>query len=129
VHDWPFPGEEISDSTKYTKQLEAIKIKYSRRIDRFRKLKQYLGKVFFFRSFWFQEGNHLNSRQAQNLKDVLDRYFPYLNFTLVIINYTDSNSPVINGINGVVEFKIRREYNLHDWQVMCHTLLNSNVNQ
>jgi len=125
IHDWPFTDTTTSDPLRFAQQIEAIQIKYERRINRFRKIKQYQGKVFFFRTFWFEEGDYVTHQNALDIKGALDRYFPELDFTLVIVNFTDSNAPDIDGIDEVIEFKIRREHNLHDWQVMCSQLLNN----
>ncbi len=99
--------EEID---KLQKQLELFKIKYTRRIARFRQLRDYPGKVFFIRSLWSEDGSHFikNQEQAKEIKDALDRYFPSLDFTLVLIKYTDVNAPDIVGLEGVVEYKIER---------------------
>jgi hypothetical protein len=121
IHDWPFP-DQWSDSFRFTEQVLGIQAKYDRRINRFRELKNYTGKIFFFRTFWFEEGNFVNAQQAQELRNVLDLYFPNVDFTLVIVNYTDSNSPIIQGIKGVLEFKIRREHNNQDFQTMINIL-------
>ncbi len=95
---------------EFKQHINAIKIKYDRRIYRLRKLKQYPGKVFFLRTFFWKEKckGDQNSRQAREIKRTLDLYFPDLNFTLVIINYTDDNVPNLEPIQDVIEFKINR---------------------
>ncbi len=117
-HDWPFT-ELWSNSIRFKTQLQGIQSKYEKRISRFRKLKNYPGKVLFFRiPFDFEigpnpygaqrESNIITIGQAQELKAALDHYFPLLNFTLVIFNYHEENTPIINQINGVIEFKIKK---------------------
>jgi hypothetical protein len=72
--------------------------KYARRIDRFRKLNNYSGKVFFMREsfggadhpsvYWpSKDLIHISFEHAQELKQVLKKRFPDLNFTLVILNF------------------------------------------
>lgn len=125
-HDWPFP-ELWTDCTRYALQLCEMNIKYHRRIERFRSLRDYPGKVFFIRSAYDpllsptfflkqEEPNLISQFDAQKLKNALDQYFPKLNFTLIIINYKEDLVPVIEGINGVVEFKISKKTNHKDYQ-------------
>jgi len=45
---------------------------------------------------------------AEELKNALRRYFPLLNFTLVIATFIQTNAPDIRGVDGVIEFKIDR---------------------
>jgi hypothetical protein len=108
-HDWPF-SDNFSDPERLEQQLQFIKTKYERRIDRFRQLRFYPGKVLFVRAFFWEIGEDVgpNYNQAVELKKALDRYFPSLNFLLIVINYTDANAPKISGIEGVHEFKIYR---------------------
>lgn len=121
IHDWPFP-DTWTDPARYAQQLQEIKTKYERRITRFRNLRQFPNKVFFFRTSWFEETPYVTGQQAQELKVALDRYFPDLEFTLVIVNFTDSCPPTIDWINGVVDFKIRREFIFQDFQAMFRAL-------
>jgi len=102
-------GYEEED--KFHKQLEQVKEKYTRRIERFRHLRDYPGKVFFIRSQWGYDGSHFvrNQEQAKELKEALERYFPSLDFTLVFMKYTDVNAPDIVGIDGVLEYKLGRD--------------------
>lgn len=98
------------------KQWDTFKEKYDRRINRFRQLRQYPGKVFFVRAMWSQlnEGKngefYENKKRAQELRSALDRYFPSLNFTLIILSYNDLPIPSIHGVKGVVEWKIGRSH-------------------
>lgn len=102
-----------------TDHLQEITPKYEKRISQFRQLGNYPGKVFFIRSaydlqnggsyYWFQENQKvISEEQAVILKKSLDRFFPSLDFTLVIINYKEENTPSIRNINGIIEFQIRR---------------------
>ena len=123
-HDWPSP--ELRDSaTCYSQQLQEMRVKYARRINRFRDLAHYPGKVFFIRTaydpqndpnlYWGMEGiEQITAQEAQELKDVLERYFPSLDFTLIIVNYIENNVKSINCIDKVVEFKISK-HNKHSY--------------
>lgn len=97
-------------------QWNAFKEKYDRRITRFRELKDYKGKVFFVRACWSQlaEGKNgefnENAKRAQELRWALERYFPSLDFTLIVISYNDLNIPEIPDIKGIIELKIGRSY-------------------
>lgn len=78
--------------------------KYGRRIDRFRRLNTYSGKIFFIRkaykedastsSYWpCKELLKITFEQALELKHVLKKRFPNLDYTLVIVNLSgDKNS-------------------------------------
>jgi len=117
-HDWPF-SDLITNSARYSDQVEQMQAKYQRRIERFRQLRYFTNKVFFIRvafeylnepnPFWKQEGiERITIDQAKEIKEALDRYFPNLNFILVIINYQEEYTPVISGIEKVIEYKIRK---------------------
>ncbi len=92
--------------------------KYQRRIDRFRSLRDFSGKVFFIRvaydppeggPTWWLKQPHIDSNQAKALKEALDRYFPHLDFTLLVINYLeDFPSPLIEQEN-LLAFKISKK--------------------
>lgn len=127
IHDWPFNKNKVS-SCRYKQHLKAIKIKYERRIARFRQLQQYDGKVYFFRTFsthqYIQGEYGWNTEKARKLKDSLDRYFPNLDFTLVILSCTDAEIPEVNKIDGIIEFKIKDLYVHNNYLSMFKTLLN-----
>lgn len=103
-------------SEKGREQWAEFKTKYSRRINRFQKLRNYSGRVFFVKNFWteaYQGENgefNNNTLQAQELKNALENYFPFLNFTLIIVSYLDLNIPLMQEIEGVVEFRIERSH-------------------
>lgn len=73
--------------------------KYGRRIDRFRKLADYLGKVFFIRGayinimkdenrfFQFPDCIEISECDAMMLSNALKKRFPALDFQLIIMNY------------------------------------------
>lgn len=126
THDWPFSDLEMTKE-RYEQHLEAIQIKYARRIERFRKLKDYPGKVFFFRTFSTHPnivGEHgWNTEKAKKLKERLDRYFPNLDFTLVVLSCSDPSIPEVDTMDGVIEFKIRELYVQENYLSMFKQLL------
>lgn len=110
IHDWPF--ENIKDSTqRYQEQLEFIKKKYTRRINRFDSIRNFKGKVFFVRCFpngaRSEQEIGCNAHNAINLNNALKRYFPDLNFTLVIVSFSDPTLSDIGDIPGVKEYKVK----------------------
>ena len=131
-HDWPFSDFTINPE-RCAQQIQEMNSKYNRRIGRFRKLKNYPGKVIFFRlafdvnndskPFWGKpDQSKVTYEQALSLKRVLDEYFPDLQFTLVIVNYTDDYIPRIDGIKNVREFKIRKSNKHEDYKNMFELL-------
>ena len=126
-HEWPF-SDYWTDESRYQQQLQEIRTKYSRRIERFRQLRQFPGKVFFVCCFnWDRHGlekrRALNAEHAKKLNDALRRYFPLLNFTLVIVNYIDSNVPAIENIEGVLEYQITKTKDLEEYEAVYQDLL------
>jgi len=125
AHEGPFG--DTWDEERFSQQVLGIKDKFVRRINRFRELREYRGKVFFLCEFWSEpcvgaEVNE-NSNYALALRDALDRYFPALDYTLVIISYTDLNIPALLSIERVVEYQMDRS-NQHVQQ-MFDSLLNA----
>ncbi|HSW71923.1 MAG TPA: DUF1796 family putative cysteine peptidase [Chlamydiales bacterium] len=101
--------------------LQEITPKYERRIERFRKLREYKAKVIFIRSaYFFSTGEHyywwnpdqayITNEQAVTLKKALDRFFPLLDFKLVIVNYTEKKMEHFDIADGVIEFQIRKKH-------------------
>lgn len=124
-HDWPFP-DLWCNATRYSQQLQEMHSKYGRRINRFRQLREYQGKVFFIRVaydlqndpqlYWGVENiEQITAEEAQKLKGVLDHYFPDLNFILVIVNYLENDVSPIKGIDNVLEFKISKSNKHSDY--------------
>lgn len=114
--------------------IQELRQKYERRIARFRNLKEYQGHVFFIRSandyqqggayyWWKEDQEQITKTQAQSLKLALDRFFPKLDFTLVIVNYKEAKVEKISGIEGVIEFKIRKNQRTLDYiSLFAHRL-------
>lgn len=95
---------------------QSVYAKYERRINRFRQIRDFPGKVFFIRmahdykdggTWWQNEMVGITALEARKLKEALDRYFPALDFTLVILN---SEEEVWPSMEGIVEFKIDRTH-------------------
>ncbi len=90
--------------------------KYSRRIERFRSLRSYKGKVFFIRVLWSQPIENAQGQFQENFKrtleirDALDQYFPELDYTLVIWSHSDLDIPPLKPLERVIELKIPKAY-------------------
>lgn len=117
---------EWSELDKYQAQLALIKEKYTRRINRFRELRQHPGKIFFIRNFtWDEEGQIAhNNEQALELKEALERYFPLVNFTLIVVTYKDTLALPLKPIDKVIEFQLDRPPWREEYRKMYETLLN-----
>lgn len=148
-HEWLFPDNNLS-TERYEQQIGMMKSKYTRRIERFRRIRNYQGKVFFFRapynryyglgqvytpalgvvnsnSFLDEETQvKISFEQALALKRTLDQYFINTNFNLIIINYIEESTPSIEGIEGVYEFKIRAhpQYHIEDYERIFQVIQN-----
>jgi tellurite resistance-related uncharacterized protein len=79
--------------------IRALKEKYNTRLNRFRDLSQFQGKVYFVRearqftlgdqSIFVSFDNHeISSEYALQLREALQRFFPYLHMHLIIINHS-----------------------------------------
>jgi hypothetical protein len=64
---------------------------------------------------------------AIELREALSRYFPDLDFTLVIVSYNDVNAPPIGALEGVVEFRMNRNNWMHEYADMYRLLLAENA--
>lgn len=82
----------------YENNLKVLKEKYQRRIDRFRSLRTYPGKVIFIRSAYkysttdphrfykFEENLEISEEFTLKLYQALYHFFPELDFDLIILN-------------------------------------------
>lgn len=85
THEWSFPDYWI-DLERSEDQMIQIRSKLSRRINRFRNLNQVQRKVVFIRTA--QDSlNPITEIQAIGLRDALNRFFPALDYLLLIVNY------------------------------------------
>lgn len=94
----------------------ALKTKFARRINRFRELDRYAGKVFFMRrasfnpvdpTFYWPNENlfHISFESALQFKQALKKRFPNANFNLVVVNYANGNS-TMQIIDDIIVFTI-----------------------
>lgn len=124
-YECEFRHDQVSiDNENLSAHIEEISVKYDRRITRFRCIREFKGKVFFIRSpfdiqnggpylWWRDEQERITAVQAKELKTALARFFPGVDFTLVIVNYAEENVENFGDIAGLLEFKVsraRREY-------------------
>lgn len=91
-------------NSQFEEKLLSLKEKYQRRIERFRSLKDYPGKVIFLRCsypysmtdphrfYHFKENLELSEEYTIRLFEALKKYFPDLDFHLVILNQTGSEN-------------------------------------
>lgn len=94
------------DSYLYPENMKKLKSKYGRRIERFKQLKDYKGKVFFIRCayihsvtdtirfYHFHENTHISDESALRLYRLLMEKYPKLDFTLVILNTHEINEVI-----------------------------------
>lgn len=79
-----------------------LKDKYTRRIQRFRDLKNYSGKVFFIRipyreatnpTLYYpnEDGFRITKEWGYKLNEILKKRFPHLDFMLVLVNEEEGN--------------------------------------
>lgn len=90
-------GEWKGDSNYLTQNTEKLVEKYQRRVERFRQLKSFLGKVIFIRFankyslepnifYRIKENVKISEADSLMLYEALKRYFPQLDFYLIIVN-------------------------------------------
>lgn len=124
-HDWPQERCEYD----FKDHLEMIAKKYTRRIERFKNLQNYRGKIFFIRILSVDYNKvgepGWNSKKAIEVKDTLRQLFPLSNFILVVVSCTDKSVPEINEVDGILEFKIGHLMDMKAYLPMFQTLLNS----
>lgn len=96
-HDWTKQGYN------FERQYDNVLQKYKRRIERFRKIKDYPDKVYFCRCpiknlRWAlglsKESLQISGEQANTLYDTLRKRFPSLDFSLIIVNYDENKRDV-----------------------------------
>lgn len=94
---------EFLHDGRFDKDVNMVdfKSKYQRRIDRFRNLRQYEGRVVFLRhAYKFSTTDHhrvytcaenveITDEHTTEIYDLLKSYFPHLMFTLLIVNNHD----------------------------------------
>lgn len=137
-HDWPEDDPTLTfNEERHLRRLEAMREKYPRRVERFREIRNYGAKVYFFRLafdfnndpnvYWGKpEQSKITRDEAIALKEALDNYFPMVNFELVIVNWIDEDVPWISGIEGIREFKLRKTDKASDFKFMFDLLRSLN---
>lgn len=99
-HDFPTIGPHQEGSVLYTNwrdYIPSMKEKYLRRIERFRGLRKYRGKVYFIRMAYnsskpYEWPKKITKNEAIDLHAVLTHYFPHTDFKLIVVNYLDEIS-------------------------------------
>ena len=102
-----FIHDGVFDFDQYPANMERLKTKFQRRIERFRQLNELRGKVYFIREAYefsandphrrykFKDNVEIPDEHALRLYDALKNYFPKLDFCLVVINHHSSDDAVI----------------------------------
>ena len=91
------PHDGVWSKTNFYRDLPPFQKKYQRRIERFRSLRNYHGKIYFVRCAWYlsthrnfafpSPGNlEISEEYAKRLYAALQRYFPKVDIYLVIRN-------------------------------------------
>jgi len=95
LHEGDWRGDQ------YVPNMQRLKPKYQRRVERFRELANYPGKVFFIRAAYiysvtdphryykFQDNIEISDTYALRLYGALKFRFPKLNMNLIILNSHD----------------------------------------
>lgn len=118
-----FSHEGVWNDQNFSQNFSDFSAKYQRRIERFRKLNNYKGKVFFMRQAWSlsthpnyafaDPGNlEISIEYSQRLHAALEKFFPALDIHLIIINAPKSNLNVPIAIIDKVIMINSNSYNL-----------------
>ncbi len=110
-HDWP--------DLDFAKHLPEVQERLGRRIQRILELKNHEGKVYFIRGAFdtninpllptiTKECTKITPQDAENIRSVLKRKYPKLDFVLVIFNYVEELVGDFSDLNGVMEFKVSK---------------------
>jgi hypothetical protein len=100
-----YSHEGVWTRENFAQQLVIFKEKYTRRIERFRRLRSYKGKIFFMRDAWplsthknyafSNPGNlKITPEYAKRLFAALKRYFPQVDVYLIIRNISEQDKEV-----------------------------------
>ncbi len=111
-HDWP--------DLDFEKHLPEVQARLKRRVDRILDLKRHEGKVYFIRGAFdtninpylptiTKECTKITPQDAQNIRTVLQRKYPNLDFTLIIINYEEeAGCDFDENLEEIIEFKVNK---------------------
>lgn len=111
--DFPHDFDQLMDKAT---EWVSFKEKYERRIERFRALRSYKGKVFFVRVIWTQPTENAdgqfseNTKRAEDLRNALDQYFPELDYTLIIWSHSDLDIPILGPLERVIELRLPKAH-------------------
>lgn len=101
VHGGVWRGEE------YNKKFDSFKSQFQRRVNRFNKLEEFTGKVYFMRAsyiysltdqhriYHFSENLEISREYSLRLHESLKKRFPRLDFCLIIMNASDTLDVVV----------------------------------
>ena len=92
-----FLHEEGHWNTQFSSTMETFINRYERRIARFRNLRTFPGKVIFIRASdhypapnrFFRGNATIDEDQSLHLYNTLKKYFPDLDFTLMVLNFKE----------------------------------------
>ncbi len=110
-----FPHEGNWETPLYAETLKNFKCKSQRRIDRFKSLYSYKGKVFFIRAacpnaenpnavYTDKNNLHITDEYSAELYQTLKNRFPDLDFALVVMNFSRGEDVFIRAIsNDIIE--------------------------
>jgi hypothetical protein len=120
-----FPHEGNWEAPFYSETLETFKDKSQRRIDRFKNLRSYPGKVFFIRAacpnaenpkavYTDKENLYITNDYSVLLYQTLKNKFPELDFILIIMNFSDEDEVFIKKIsNDITEMHYNPYFDLN----------------
>ena len=129
-HDWP--------DLDFSKHLPEVQSRLGRRINRILDLKHHEGKVYFIRGAFdtninphlptiTKECTKITPQDAENIRDVLNRKYPKLDCTLIIINYEEeSGCHFDKDVEGIIEFKVAkldRQKRQEDYKMIMEHLI------
>jgi hypothetical protein len=108
-----FPHDGTWTGANFSRNVPPFQKKYQRRIDRFRRLRQYHGKIYFVRCAWYlstqpsyafssPENLQISEDYAKRLYNALKRYFPNVDVYLVIKNPSQRGQPGSTKILGKI---------------------------
>ena len=110
-HDWP--------DLDFSKHLPEVQSRLGRRINRILDLKHHEGKVYFIRGAFdtninphlptiTKECTKITPQDAENIRNVLQRKYPKLDFVLVIFNYVEEFVDDFDYLDMIIEFKVSK---------------------
>ena len=120
-----FAHDGIWTKENFNQNFQGFQKKYQRRIERFRKLRQYHGKIYFVRCAWYlsthrnyafsSPGNlEISEEYAKRLYAALQRYFPQVDIYLVIRNNPQKNESSSSKLLGKILILKDTNYDFND---------------